>query len=67
MVDEMKVDGVYYDQIAAYTGYPCYSRDHGHPPVPGAWMTENMQNLLGEWNRKAGKILFGCESAAAEP
>ena len=30
-------------------------------------MTENMQKLLGTWNDEAGKMLFGCESAAAEP
>jgi len=47
--------------------YFCYSRDHGHPPAPGTWMTENMQNMLSEWNAMAGNTLFGCESAAAEP
>ena len=45
----------------------CYSRSHGHAPGPGGWMTENMQAMLAEWNKKAGKLLFGCESAAAEP
>ena len=30
-------------------------------------MTENMQNLLGRWNRTAPNMIFGCESAAAEP
>ena len=47
--------------------YFCYSRDHGHPPAPGAWMTSNMQKMLGEWNGMAGGMLLGCESAAAEP
>ncbi len=47
--------------------YFCYSRDHGHPPAPGAWMTKNMQIMLGEWNDNAPGMLFGCESAAAEP
>ena len=47
--------------------YLCYSREHGHPPMPGSWMTENMQNLLNEWNSNAPGMLFGCESAAAEP
>ena len=47
--------------------YFCYSKDHGHPPAPGAWMTENMQRLLGTWNDAAGETLLGCESAAAEP
>jgi hypothetical protein len=30
-------------------------------------MTENMTDMLTEWNREAGKMLLGCESAAAEP
>lgn len=47
--------------------YMCYAREHGHPPMPGAWMTKNMQKLLCEWNKKAPNMLFGCESAAAEP
>ncbi len=47
--------------------YFCYSREHGHAPGPGAWMTKNMQEILAEWNRIGGKTIFGCESAAAEP
>ena len=47
--------------------YFCYAKDHGHPPAPGAWMTQSMQTMLGEWNDKAPDMLFGCESAAAEP
>ena len=47
--------------------YKCYARGHGHPPMPGEWMTSNMQNLLGEWNKRAPNMLFGCESAASEP
>ena len=47
--------------------YMCYAREHKHPPMPGKWMTSNMQKLLAEWNQKAPNMLFGCESAAAEP
>ena len=47
--------------------YMCFAREHGHPPMPGKWMTENMQGLLAEWKSKAPNMLFGCESAAAEP
>lgn len=47
--------------------YFCYARDHGHPAMPGAWMTDNMQKMLSSWNAEAPKMLFGCESAAAEP
>lgn len=47
--------------------YMCFGRDHGHPPMPGEWMTSNMQSLLTEWNKSAPNMLFGCESAASEP
>lgn len=47
--------------------YLCYAREHNHPPMPGSWMTTGMQKLLGEWNEKAPGMIFGCESAAAEP
>ena len=46
--------------------YMCFARGHNHPPMPGEWMTTNMQSLLTEWNKKA-PMIFGCESAAAEP
>ena len=47
--------------------YLCYARGHEHPPMPGEWMTSNMQKLLNDWNNAAPNIVFGCESAAAEP
>ncbi len=47
--------------------YMCYARGHNHPPMPGEWMTSNMQSLLKEWSEAAPNMLFGCESAAAEP
>lgn len=47
--------------------YFCYSRLHGHPPVPGQWMTQTMQELLEQWSDLANPMLLGCESAAAEP
>ena len=46
--------------------YFCYSRNHGHAPAPGKWMTENMQSMLTDWNEVAGETLLGCESAAGE-
>ena len=47
--------------------YMCYAREHNHPPMPGEWMTSNMQGLLHEWNELAPNMMFGCESAASEP
>ncbi len=56
------------DQNHGGSQYFCYSREHGHPPTPGVWMTQKMQELLHQWNEiPKGKMLFGCESAAAEP
>ena len=47
--------------------YFCYASDHGHPPAPGRWMTDEMVSLLDGWQRSAPGKTFGCESAAAEP
>ncbi|MBR2650108.1 MAG: hypothetical protein IKD45_00440 [Clostridia bacterium] len=47
--------------------YLCLSRMHGHPPTPGRWMTDNMNELLSSWNEAGTDKIFGCESAAAEP
>lgn len=58
------------DQNHGGTSYFCYSREHGHPAVPGKWQTDAVKSLLGKVRnvaQKQGKdILFGCESAAAE-
>ena len=47
--------------------YFCYAKDHGHPPVPGAWMTKASKELLDGWKAICPETLLGCESAAAEP
>ncbi len=47
--------------------YFCYAKDHGHPPVPGGWMTKATLELLDGWKKECPNTLLGCESAAAEP
>ena len=47
--------------------YFCYAPDHGHPPVPGSWMTKASRELLDGWKKSCPDTLLGCESAAAEP
>lgn len=58
------------DQNHGGTSYFCYSRKHGHPPVPGKWQKEAVIALLRkleEVTQGGGrKVLLGCESAAAE-
>jgi hypothetical protein len=48
----------------------CYAADHGHPPVPGPWMTENFKRLLkadGEAARAANPgTMMSCEGAPPE-
>lgn len=60
------------DQNHGGTPYFCYSETHGHPSVPGKWQVDAMKKLLISINEKAKQktgrtIMFGCESAAAEP
>lgn len=70
-VRSMAAAGIDYAQILDqnHGGNPyfCYSRDHGHAPTPGPWMTQSMCGLLEHVHAAAPKMLFGCESAAGEP
>jgi len=71
---KMASSGIDYIQILDqnHGGQPyfCYSKNHGHPDVPGKWQADEMKNLLEnlkQHTHKDGKkILIGCESAAAE-
>lgn len=71
-VEKMAASGVDYiqlmDQNHGGTPYFCYSREHGHPPVPGKWMSEELKDILNTAKASVNnkKLLFGCESAAAQ-
>ena len=54
------------DQNHGGTSYFCYSRKHDHPAMPGKWQVDAVKNMLKVSQENAGKVLFGCESAAAE-
>ncbi len=48
----------FFDQNCGATTFPCFAKDHGHPPVPGKWMATKMEELVGAFRkeaRKAGK------------
>lgn len=55
------------DQNHGGSMYFCYSPNHGHPRVPGAWMTRVMEETMTGWKKDCPNTLLGCESAAAEP
>jgi hypothetical protein len=61
----------YFDQNLGGAGHFCYSKNHGHPPGPGPWITSAMakidQRLMTELERSKRPALLGCESAASEP
>ncbi len=68
-IDKVVKSGVDYvqvlDQNHGGCSYFCYSSEHGHVPAPGKWQQEETLKLLQGIDN--GKVLLGCESAAAEP
>lgn len=53
------------DQNHGGNSYFCYSDQHEHVPAPGKWQQIETNKLLSSIDKKG--VLFGCESAAAEP
>ena len=51
---ELGLDWIQFlDQNFGVSTFPCFSIDHGHPPVPGKWMTEKMVDLLNDFHNLA--------------
>ena len=61
----------YFDQNLGGGALLCYSREHGHPPIPGAWQTAAMlafQRRMFETIGRCGSgMTLGCEASAATP
>ncbi|MBQ3229819.1 MAG: hypothetical protein IJB49_02250 [Clostridia bacterium] len=51
LLNEVGVNAVYMDQIAAAQPYPCEDRSHSHRPGGGSWWVESYNNLLDHVNR----------------
>lgn len=65
LVDEVGFDGVYYDQITAHAGFPCYSHDHGHLPGGGSYWAEEYVAMLEKIrrdNKNHGYLFSECNS-----
>lgn len=51
LLNEVGVNAVYMDQIAAAAPYMCEDRTHSHRPGGGSWWVESYNNLLDHVNR----------------
>lgn len=43
----------YFDQNVNAATFPCFAADHGHPPIPGRWMTEAMEEMIRAFREAA--------------
>jgi len=43
----------YFDQNCSAATFPCFSDQHGHPPIPGKWMAEAMERMIADFRRLA--------------
>ncbi|MGN0832216.1 MAG: DUF4886 domain-containing protein [Kiritimatiellia bacterium] len=61
----------WFDQNIGGAALLCYSREHRHPPVPGAWQTKAMLELQARFFAKiaesGSQMTLGCEACAATP
>ena len=61
----------FFDQNSGAATFPCYASDHEHPPVPGKWMTEKMEEIMAEFRRAASEagergVIHSAESGVNE-
>ncbi len=43
----------FFDQNCGATTFPCFSDSHGHPSIPGKWMTRAMEKQMSAFNQAA--------------
>ncbi len=43
----------FFDQNVGCCTFPCFAADHGHPSVPGSWMTESMRHVVDAFHALA--------------
>ena len=70
-IAEAGIDYVqYFDQNMGGGPCLCYAQDHGHPPMPGKWLSSAMSTLMrritAELKERNLPLVVGCEGGAAE-
>ena len=43
----------FFDQNLGAATFPCFAKDHEHPPVPGKWMAEKLEQLVAGFRKAA--------------
>ena len=43
----------FFDQNICAATFPCFAHDHEHPPMPGKWMNQKMQDLVQRFHAEA--------------
>ena len=61
LVNDIRFDGVYLDQIAAAKPQPCADRTHNHLPGGGSWWMERYNDLLGHVSRTGDPSILATE------
>lgn len=61
----------YLDQNNGGSVFPCFATDHDHPPMPGKWMHEKLQELMqgfeeAEKRQGMGTVVHSAESGLNE-
>ena len=45
----------FFDQNMGAATFPCFAKDHDHPPMPGKWMAARMQDIIAQFLQAARK------------
>ena len=45
----------YFDQNCNASTFPCFSTEHGHPPLPGKWMAQAMADIIHAFHAAAAE------------
>lgn len=49
----------FFDQNMGAATFPCFSKNHGHPSVPGKWMAAKMRQTMAGFHQAAQKVGAG--------
>ena len=67
MEEQLPIDGIYFDQIAAVPSFPCRSTTHSHLPGGGSYWSDGYNRLMDAINAKKPDDKFYFSESNAEP